>query len=183
MDEWVPLWYERAKCFTRMTWLGRYEEVFELMQPIRGAKASKVINDAAGVQSDGSDDDDSDLNNDDTDDHSDDNSDSDSDDDSDEALTCKFVTLDGKVFPVQTSKVSHALKRACYSSKTGTAGLQTLVWAMPCGSPILVTGLFAAKFTEPRQVELHSGWLVAIPKDVSILEDRGFRRLQHCYPK
>jgi len=151
----------------------------------RGAKAQRRVNATNDSGSDGDSDSDRDCDRDrDCDSDSDNDSDaSDDGTDSDEALNCKFVTLDGKVFPVQTSKVSHMLKRACYSSKTGTAGFQTLVWAMPCGSPILVTGLFAAKLSEPRQVELHSGWLVAIPKGVSILEDRGFRRLQHCYPK
>ena len=110
--------------------------------------------------------------------------DSDSDNfDNSDALNCKFVSLDGKVFPVEASNLSNIVKRACYSNKTKCSGLQTLVWSMPCGIPLLVTGLFAAKLSEPRQVQLHAGWLVAIPKDVAILEDRGFRRLQRYYKK
>ena len=129
------------------------------------------------------DEDNSNNNDDDSDSGDDDDGGDDDDSDKDMTLGCPFVNLDGKVFPVQTSNVSHVLKRACYSSKTGTSGLQTLVWSMPCGIPIIVTGLFAARLSEPRQVELHSRWLSAIPAGVSILEDRGFRRLQHCYPK
>ena len=102
---------------------------------------------------------------------------------SDSEFRFKFVSLDGKVFPFEGFRGSHALNRACFSSKTQTSGLQTLVWSMPCGTPILVTGLFAAKLSEKRQVQIHSKWLAAIPGDVAILEDRGFRKLQRYYPK
>ena len=81
----------------------------------------------------------------------------------------QFVSLDGKVFPLDNFNRSHMLDRACFSSKTKTSGLQTLVWSMPCGIPIIVTGLFAAKLSEKRQVKLHSGWLVAVPPNVNVL--------------
>lgn len=98
-------------------------------------------------------------------------------------LDQKFVTLDGKVFPLQQFHSSSVLARSCFSNKTKTSGLQTLAWAMPSGLPFLVTGLFAAKLSEKRQVALHSQWLGAIPQNVCILEDRGFRSLQRHYPK
>jgi hypothetical protein len=98
------------------------------------------------------------------------------------AFNFVFVNLDGKVFPCQQSRLSGVMKRSFFSHKTGTAGLQTLVWSMSCGLPVLVTGLFAAKLSEKAQVALHSGWLVALPPGVAVLEDRGFRNLQRFYP-
>ena len=98
-------------------------------------------------------------------------------------LEMKFVNLDGKVFALDQFRSAHPLARACFSNKTKSSGLQTLVWSTPSGVPFLVTGLFAAKLSEKHQVALHSGWLVAVPKGVAILEDRGFRWLQRHYPK
>lgn len=98
-------------------------------------------------------------------------------------LDMAFVNLDGKVFTLEQFRSAHPLARGCFSNKTKPSGLQTLVWSTPCGIPFLVTGLFAAKLSEKHQVALHSGWLVAVPKGVAILEDRGFRWLQRHYPK
>jgi len=33
LEEWVPLWFDVGKAFTRMTWLGKYPGFFEKMQP------------------------------------------------------------------------------------------------------------------------------------------------------
>ena len=49
-----------------------------------------------------------------------------------------FVNLDGKVFSCDQSRLNNAVKRALYSAKTKSSGLQALVWSMPCGTPILV---------------------------------------------
>jgi len=107
----------------------------------------------------------------------------DGDEDIIKALDFHFVSLDGKVFPVETPRVSHLAGRAVWSNKVSASGVQTLVWSTPCGLPLLVTGLFAGKLSEKRQVAMHSGWLAAIPKGVDILQDRGFRNLQRYYPK
>ena len=170
------------------------EDAYALMQPSKEPlpchKKNKTTTERDGDNS-SADESDTDSERSDSDDNvvsddsdSDDSDDSDSDNfDSGDTLNCKFVSLDGKVFPVEASNLSNIVKRACYSNKTKCSGIQTLVWSMPCGIPLLVTGLFAAKLSEPRQVQLHSGWLVGIPKDVAILEDRGFRRLQRYYKK
>ena len=94
-----------------------------------------------------------------------------------------YVCLDGKVFPLQLFRSSYILQRATYSNKTGDNGVQTLAWSAPCGIPLLVTNLFAAKLSEKRQVELHSPWLKTFPQNVDILADRGFRGTQRSYTK
>lgn len=169
LKEWVPKWFEISKKFTRLTWLGNYPQVFDDLQPADLSAASNKR-----------------IENVDTDDE-DSNSDFDDDRSSEEQVwkewNIKFVNLDGKVFPLEGFNKSHLLKRSCYSNKTSSSGLQTLVWSMPCGIPFLVTGLFAAKLSEKRQVALHSGWLVAIPPGVHINADRGFRNLQRHYEK
>ena len=67
-----------------------------------------------------------------------------------------------------------------YSNKVKRAGLQTLVYSASCGLPLIVTGLFGAKLSEKRQVQLHSKWL-NFPESIRIMADRGFRNLQRWY--
>jgi len=209
IDIWVPRWFDVAKVFTRFTWLGSHPDVFAAMQPLESADARRKRQEKArphqqmGRQgscsvtvgsSDGCGMDDA------MDDQRDtccdnsgpisqgDNSGIDldsrpsqceSDSDDDRHLDLQFVSLDGKVFPLDKFNRSYLLNRACFSSKTGTSGLQALVWSLPCGIPIVVTGLFGAQ----RHGQLHSGWLVAVPKGVDILQDRGFRGLQRNHRK
>ena len=135
IDNWVPKWYKIAKAYTRMTWLGKFPEVYEELRPT-GSRNN---------------------------------------------FDFKFVNLDGKVFPCEQSRVSGLIGRAMYSNKVKKAGLQTLVWSAPCGLPLLVTGLFGGKLSEKQHVRIHSGWLIAFPKGVRIMADRGFRRLQRWY--
>lgn len=135
IDNWVPKWYNIAKAYTRMTWLGKFPEVYEELRPT-GSRNN---------------------------------------------FDFKFVNLDGKVFPCEQSRVSGLIGRAMYSNKVKKAGLQTLVWSAPCGLPLLVTGLFGGKLSEKQHVRIHKGWLLAFPKGVRIMADRGFRRLQRWY--
>ena len=169
IQEWVPKWFRVAKLFTRLTWLGDFPQVFHDLQPADlNAASNKRIEKG------------------DTDDEFSD-SDNDEDGSSNEGVwkdwNIQYVNLDGKVFLCEGFNKSHLLKRSCYSNKTSTSGLQTLVWSMPCGIPFLVTGLFAAKLSEKRQVALHSRWLVAIPPGIYLNGDRGFRNLQRHYEK
>ena len=186
-----------------MTWLNEYPKLFERCQPLETANArrrrreaearNKERNNSGNSQKDTINRDDDSCNS-----HGEgvadeeaaadeesnnDRADSASSTGSDSEFRFKFVSLDGKVFPFEGFRGSHALNRACFSSKTQTSGLQTLVWSMPCGTPILVTGLFAAKLSEKRQVQIHSKWLEALPMDVRVLQDRGFRKLQRYYTK
>ena len=156
--EWVTKWQEVATPLTRQIWLGEYPEVFKQMQPAPRRSSSSNNNDSGNVAG-------ADV--------------AQEDDDFD----FHFVSLDSKVFPCESSRIANFLDRSLYSSKTESSGFQTLVWSMPCGTPFLVTGLFGAKCSEKHQVAMHSGWLTAVPKGVSVLADRGFRMLQRYYPK
>ena len=69
------------------------------------------------------------------------------------------------------------------ASATRHHRLDSRPWCGRCRVPFLVTGLFAAKLSEKRQVALHSGWLVAIPPGIHVNLDRGFRNLQRHYKK
>ena len=91
-----------------------------------------------------------------------------------------FINLDGKVFPCEQSRAASLVGRAMYSNKVKRAGLQTLAYSASCGLPLIVTGLFGAKLSEKRQVQLHSKWL-NFPESIRIMADRGFRNLQRWY--
>jgi len=187
---WHPRWLQIGKAFTRMTWLGEFPKVFELSQPHQtvdsrsGESGNRAQNVGHGETEGES--------------NMDGDSDNDSDSDIDSADRARaspkrprieplhdvyFVSLDGKAFELEQFHQSHLAARCCYSGMTRSSGLQSLVWSLPCGIPILVTGLFGAKLSEKRQVQLHSGWLVAIPPGVSILQDRTFRKLRRYYQK
>ena len=193
VDLWVPKWFAVAKAFTRLTWLDEFPYVFSALQPLESARArrrrrqdSVMVNrnddDDSGDDDDGKSDDDDDSGDGDAEDGHDAGTDDDDTDD-EGGFDVDFVCLDGKVFDSQRFHSSHVLNRACFSSKTQSSGLQSLVWSMPCGFPFLVTDLFGAKLSEQRQVKLHSRWLKSIPHDVAVLQDRGFRKLQRHYPK
>ena len=169
IQDWVPKWFRVAKVFTRLPWLGDYPQVFLDLQP---ADLNAVSN--KRIEKVDTDDECSDT---------DIEEDRSTDEDVWKDWNIKYVNLDGKVFPCEGFNKSHLLKRSCFSNKTSSSGLQTLVWSMPCGIPFLVTGLFAAKLSEKRQVALHSGWLVAIPPGIHVNLDRGFRNLQRHYKK
>ena len=178
---WYPRWHKIGRAFTQLTWLGAYPQVFEEGQP--HPDVYKAHDNGSGSGDSGSDDDGSGSSDNDSDDVGGDDAPARKRPKIEPLLDVKFVSLDGKVFNLDKFRRSHTAARCCYSDKTKTSGLQTLVWSLPCGIPILVTGLFGAKLSEKHQVGLHSGWLVAIPPGVSILEDRGFRKLQRHYPK
>ena len=170
--DWVPQWEKIATPLTRLTWLGSFPKVFEQMQPARKVDTAATVDRVEDQERAG-----------DAREASNGNADDSSDEDGNNTFNFNFVAVDGKVFVIENSQTSSLLRRASFSAKTKTSGFQTLVWSMPCGTPILVTGLFAAKLSEKKQVALHSGWLVALPPNVAVLADRGFRRLQRHYPK